>query len=266
MIPVLSVRGKTIPEAWENSLIILHKHGCDIKTEYDKPEDPPSKDCTMMIEVTNPLDEPRVHRCFPGLPQNLVNYVNEVLHGSKDNEIVSFLESKNTGRLYYTYHSRLFRYNPARFVPKDQIHEMCKILARVPYSRRAQAITWVPEYDLYSSDPPCLQRIWCRMTQVNKEGSPKWELDMNVLMRSNDAYQAAFMNMYAFVHLQMFIANEIGRMRNEPVRVGRYCHQADSYHIYGKDLNKFQGLLKRIEDTELKYRTWSTEQFSKYVK
>jgi len=50
-IPVLNVRGRSIAEAWENSLVELYKNGCDIKTMYDKPEDPPSKDSTMMITI-----------------------------------------------------------------------------------------------------------------------------------------------------------------------------------------------------------------------
>src|SRR5512135_2751009 len=48
-IPVLHVEGDCISRAWENSLIELHKHGCRIKTQYDKPEDPASIDATMLI-------------------------------------------------------------------------------------------------------------------------------------------------------------------------------------------------------------------------
>ncbi len=43
-IPVLNVEADCIARAWELSLIALHEKGCDLKTEYDKPEDPPSKD------------------------------------------------------------------------------------------------------------------------------------------------------------------------------------------------------------------------------
>jgi thymidylate synthase len=48
-IPVLFVKGTSLAEAWENSLIELHRQGCDIVTEYDKPGDPPSKDCSIMF-------------------------------------------------------------------------------------------------------------------------------------------------------------------------------------------------------------------------
>ena len=61
-IPVLHVEGDCIARAWELSLIELHEKGCDLKTEYDKPEDPPSKDATMIITITDPLsraDDPQ---------------------------------------------------------------------------------------------------------------------------------------------------------------------------------------------------------------
>ena len=65
-IPVLTAQGKGIAEAWENSLIVLNDHGCQIKTMYDKPEDPPSRDATMIITIEEPLSEPMIHKDFPG--------------------------------------------------------------------------------------------------------------------------------------------------------------------------------------------------------
>ena len=64
-IPTLFVRGKNLPEAWEKAVLECWYHGVAIKTEYDKPEDPPSKDCTMMLVVEDPFAEPRIHRAFP---------------------------------------------------------------------------------------------------------------------------------------------------------------------------------------------------------
>ena len=36
---------------WENAMLRLFESGCDIKTQYDKPSDPVSKDATMIITV-----------------------------------------------------------------------------------------------------------------------------------------------------------------------------------------------------------------------
>ena len=65
-IPVIKVEGATLPEAWEKAVIATWEDGLDIKTEYDKPGDPMSKDCTMVMVANDPMKEPRIHRAFPG--------------------------------------------------------------------------------------------------------------------------------------------------------------------------------------------------------
>ena len=70
-IPVLTARGRGIAEAWENSMIVLNERGCDIRTQYDKPEDPPSKDATMLLIVEEPLAEPMIHKDMTFLVRQL---------------------------------------------------------------------------------------------------------------------------------------------------------------------------------------------------
>ena len=83
-IPVLMAEGDCIARAWENALLRLYESGCDIKTQYDKPDDPPSKDATMIVTVHDPLAEPMIHRDFPGGFEELQEYVMEVCEGIKD--------------------------------------------------------------------------------------------------------------------------------------------------------------------------------------
>ena len=83
-IPVLMAEGDCIAQAWENALVLLYSSGCDIKTQYDKPDDPPSKDATMIVTVPDPLAEPMIHRDFPGGFEELQEYVMEVCEGIKD--------------------------------------------------------------------------------------------------------------------------------------------------------------------------------------
>ena len=83
-IPVLTAEGECIARAWENSLIRLHEAGCDVRTQYDKPGDPPSKDATMIISIDEPLREPMIHKDFPGGLEDLQEYVMEVCDGIKD--------------------------------------------------------------------------------------------------------------------------------------------------------------------------------------
>ena len=115
----------------------------------------------------------------------------------------------------------------------DQIRYVIEKLKQVPYSRRAQAITWQPWKDIYADSPPCLQRIWCRVVGD--------KLVMHVHMRSNDAMKASFMNMYAFTELQKLIAEELN------LETGYYLHVADSYHIYERDWRWAEVFTKQIE-------------------
>ncbi len=65
-IPVLTVEGRTLAEAYERALVALYREGVPMATQYDKPGDPPSLDSTMNITVLDPLAEPMIHKAFPG--------------------------------------------------------------------------------------------------------------------------------------------------------------------------------------------------------
>ena len=254
-IPVLHVEADAIARAWEQSLIELHRNGCDIKTQYDKPGDPPSKDATMVITVADPLRDPMIHKDFPGGPEELQEYVMEVLDGIKDH-LVRDPNDPQDSRWEYTYHQRLFGYQAPTLEPIDQIELLCRKLAEAPHTRRAQAVTWKVWEDNSCYDPACLQSVWCRVLEEDGEAV----LSMNVRFRSNDAYKAAFMNIFALVQLQRRIAERIAELSGRPVRVGRYCHLADSYHIYGSYFREFESrFLRALEKRTFEQRTMRYE-------
>ena len=268
-IPVLHVEADCIARAWEESLALLYKCGCDIKTQYDKPDDPPSKDATMIIAINQPLKEPMIHKDFPGGPEDLQEYVMEVSEGIKDHLVRDTRDPGDT-RWEYTYHQRLFAYQVPTFPPIDQIETLCEKLARTPYTRRAQAVTWKVWEDNDCYDPACMQSIWCRIVEESRSQGVKEStstaldssaprLCMNVRFRSNDAYKAAFMNIFALVQLQQKIARRVSALVGRSIAVGRYCHMADSYHLYGSYLQEFEArfltaLAKRsFEQRTLRY-------------
>ncbi len=189
--------------------------GCDIKTQYDKPDDPPSKDATMIVTIHDPLAEPMIHRDFPGGFEELEEYVMEVCEGIKDHCVRDPNDPADT-RWEYTYHQRLFQYEVPTLGPTDQIEHICRQLADAPHTRRAQAITWKVWEDTSCYDPACLQSVWCRIIE---EGGRR-VLSMNVRFRSNDAYKAAFMNMFALTRLQSRIAARIAELSGQPGGAG----------------------------------------------
>jgi thymidylate synthase len=238
-------------------MIELWRNGILVKTQYDNPNDPPSKDCTMMIEVENPLQEPRIHLSFPGGFVDLKKYEMEVVEGvhdyliDPDAKILKKASEAGSGRWDYTYPYRL---NDFPIITKEGIKHINQIaimvdkLSETPYTRRAQAITWIPSFDNLLTDPPCLQRVWGR---ILRDEMGVLRFNMNISWRSRDAYKAAFMNMYAFASLQKTIAQRIAEKIGEEVLLGRLCDFSDSYHIYGKNLKDAEGrLMNRIKRTE----------------
>ncbi len=230
---------RTLPVAWERAVIACWSEGESFPTQYDKPEDPQSRDVCAMIHVTEPLAEPRIHRAFPGGLEDLEKYRAEVLYGVHDHWI-----DPAAGKWEYTYHERLFEYDvPGLDKPINQIAQCVAMLRACGFTRRAQAVTWKAWEDMGIADPACLQRMHFRVQNGR--------LNMNVHMRSNDAFKAAFMNMYAFIELQVEIARDLG------VEVGSYCHIADSFHIYGSYFAEFEGFLKMVANRRPEDRVWA---------
>jgi thymidylate synthase len=234
-IPVLMIQGQNLAHVWECAVMETWRRGRPIKTQYDKPGDEPSRDCTMMMVVEDPLAEPMIHRDFPGGLEDLQEYCMEVIDGIKDH-LVRDQKDVNDHRWEYTYHQRLFSF-AAQGQIYDQIRIMATKLAENPHTRRAQAVTWKVWEDNDCYDPACLQSIWCRIVVDNND---MWWLNTNVRFRSNDAYKAAFMNMFALTKLQQLIAATVSDMTKRPVQLGRYVHQADSFHIYGSYFKEFE--------------------------
>ncbi|MGB2938164.1 MAG: thymidylate synthase [Phycisphaerae bacterium] len=239
----IHVKARTLPEGWETAVRRCWEEGGRFRTQYDKPGDPESRDVACLIHVAEPFAEPRIHKAFPGGLEDLEVYRAEVLYGVHDHWI-----APEEGKWEYTYHERLFRYEvPGRAEPIDQIEAVVRMLRETPHTRRAQAVTWQAWKDLGIADPACLQRMWFRI----EEGEGGGRLNLVVHIRSNDAFKAAFMNMYAFTELQREVARELG------VEPGEYLHVADSFHIYGSYFDEFEGFLRLVEKRPDRY--WTTD-------
>ncbi len=202
-----------------------------------------------MVTIDDPFAEPRIHKNFPGGPSELESYRQEVIAGIHDHWI-----DPAAGKWTYTYHERLFAYcpveeirnsnSPKPFPPFDQIQYIIDALAKTTYTRRAQAITWMPTADPQTDDPPCLQRIWCRLLT---DADEKLTLNMNTHWRSRDLYKAWFMNVYAMTELQRIIAESISKKIDRPVKVGRYVDISDSLHIYGSSLDNAAAEVEKMK-------------------
>lgn len=137
MAKVFFISKKNVGDAWLSAVGQVLFNGDDIKTEYDKPEDPPSKDATVLIEITAPFSNPimrkdkilmitskfgnsyEVYGCLAdtyliGSIQS--GYIEEIMDGVNDN-----LLSESDVSFPYSYHDRVYNYAP--FSLEDTIHK-----------------------------------------------------------------------------------------------------------------------------------------------
>jgi thymidylate synthase len=255
-IPVISVTKRTLAEAYEAALTAVYEQGTRFKTQYDKPDDPESMDCTMNITIEEPESDPMIHMAFPGGIDDLKEYVLE-LKGYKDHWTKNMNVEGDT-RWEYTYHGRMQNYGVWKELVDgesqevgpfkvDQVQSVIDKLSKQPFTRQAQMITWMPNIDLECYDPPCLQSLWYRI--LEDEDGIYW-LNCNIRFRSNDAWGANFMNMFGFVQFNKeVIAAGVAKNTGRIVKLGRLNWQADSFHIYGKDIKTAkERLFDRIAD------------------
>jgi len=217
------VTGKTLPEAYHKALIALEEEG-DILSCNDWGQR--QKEVSMTYVAEDPLAEPRVSRLYIGGFYELQQYVMEVLDGILDFKI-------GDGDCWeYTYHDRY----------AHQIPFILGELKRNPDTRRAVMNIRDFAVDSANNDPACLQSI----QYFIRDG----KLVCKVMMRSNDAARASFMNAFAFVMLQKRIADELG------IPVGSYTHRANSFHCYETNfplLQQYVCALKTKSEEDVTY-------------
>jgi len=208
----LFVRGASLPEAYHSALAALHENHDELPCpDYNTRQ----KEASMTFIVENPLAEPMISRLFIGDPRSLEQYRQEMLDGILDFEV-------EHGNWEYTYHRRM----------EQQIPWLIKELQRSPESRRAVILTR-GDHDPSSDSPACMQHLQFFI----RNGA----LHCKILFRSNDATKAAFMNAFALIMLQKRIADALY------VPVGSYTHRANSFHVYERDYDMFDGYVRRIE-------------------
>lgn len=224
----MQINAKSLAEAHIRACCEIYESGIEVLTEdgevtFECPE-------PMLIIIENPFFGDMVSPlCKFGI-QAMTQYADDLLYGG---------EVKDPDKPFvYTYHDRLFAYLSKAGIIDQIANIICK-LKEDPTSRRCEAVTWYPESDLNAGAPPCLQRMQF-MIRCGK-------LNLSVDFRSNDCLSAINQNMYAFAHLQKYVAQELG------IPVGMYTHYITSPHLYPcRDASELDGVRQAICNKHLK--------------
>lgn len=193
------VVAQTVGQAWLDILDTVMRFGMRKKTEYGNEM---KEVINLMTVVTD--EEPVQIRW-----EDFFNFTREELEAY----IPKILSDVQLMDVEYTYGQRL----RAHF-GRDQIKEITEYLKKVPFTRRAVAVTWDVERDLGNAKAPCLDLIQCLV----QEG----KLYMTVYFRSNDMFDAWPRNAFALRRMQGEIAQGVG------VGLGSLCILSSSAHIY----------------------------------
>lgn len=260
VLPIVNIGGNELlplAEAWEQSVIECWKKGVRIPTQYDQGSDPNSRDVSLRMAI-DPNGEPLFHRALPGGFYDNEIYVAEVVEGVHDYWI-----KPEEGKWQYTYHERMENYKvPGLEEPVNQLDYVVNGLAEAPHGRRIQITTWKPWEDAGISDPACLQRMWFRIFNHNGKSA---QLVMNCYMRSNDAFKAAWKNIYAFMEIGFLVARRLSERLGAEIVFAQYQHSADSYHIYGSYFDEFENFLDTTKTRTFEQRTWTREEARPYI-
>ena len=206
--PTNLIQASGLADAWGQAVNFVMKNGMEIKTEYG----PMSRDICSVIEIREPFAEPMLHPQFPTKELHVREYLRQ---WDRD------YDWKKQG-FEYNYMDRLINY-PSRGKDVDQLKAIKELLPQ-GVSRRRQAITWIPERDLFvKEDQPCLQRLWVRAIG---DGNA----EMHCMWRSRDLFAAWNSNM---IGLLTMIKREVLEPNSlKLVKVVDFCN---SLHIYEAD-------------------------------
>jgi len=253
-IPTIHVIADNIPQAHYRATKAVFEEGLDIRTQYDRKEednfiDPPSKDARALIFIKNPFNQPR----FPRISYcEIGKYIAEIM-GVKDHLVVPFEELKKgleTGDLStlwpYTYSQRLSAHPLESGRTLNQLDALVDRISENPITRRAVAMTGVPEIDnRLKEDMPCLRELHLR--GIEEDGA--MYLQMSTVWRSRDLFKAWPDNVIAVTFLQSELVRRLKEKTGKNWEVGSYSDYSTSLHLYGQDI-KEKGAAKYVEQGE----------------
>jgi len=266
-LPILFVEAETCGEAWEKAVEAVWYKGIEIEQHY---EDELSKEASVLVNVMEPLKEPRFSRkdlisvtmFLTGAerkkPYREKQYVRDLLDGDMDHRVLEGIES-------YTYHERLWNWGiiqpkhqellkakkltilklfdsstEKELKPGEGINQIAMLIQKAraeSISRKLQVTTWQPHKDLIISGAPCLQRLWIRIIEDKY-------MVLETAWRSRDLYKAFPANLVAITEVGKWLAEQLD------LEFVQYVDFSNSLHIYKSDYAEVERHFEIIKKRE----------------
>ncbi|KKN10482.1 hypothetical protein LCGC14_1036040 [marine sediment metagenome] len=280
MLETILISKHTVEEAWLSSLIEVINNGNLIKTEYDRKDDPPSFDATVMINIKYPLSKPikrngkvltikskfgNKYEVYGSIADTYLigsiqsGYIEEIIGGVNDH-----LVQESETSYPYSYHDRIFSYSAFSSEDSKHVsHWICKRFSDAEIQMKDFVFPRINQFKYiikklkqsgYSRRAQAI--TWRPYADPYRDDGPClqriWcriidnKLTMTTTWRSRDLFKAWEANVNGMIQLQKLIAEEL------EVEVGNYIDISNSLHIYGRDLRELIDILERILKREQK--------------
>lgn len=206
------ISGNNLDYVWKRGLNLILKYGIDIIDERNTK----TKEVLNLVSVIN---NP-INTYFSGIRPHITNEYKDAL-----------LNPINNG-FCYTYGERLLNWNyTSDNTGVNQIDVIINRLKNNKNTRRADAITWIPNIDMDSNEVPCLMLIDFKLRED--------KLNLTAVFRSHDYYGAFPYNFLALSSLLFYISNNINS------DIGNITIHSISAHIYETDLENVINIINK---------------------
>jgi len=220
------VEARDIPDAWFQLLDLCYQEGRDYLVGEGSYAN--SQFRRELDYVTCHIKYPQTRPLLPEIPPGL-GIPNPVPEGMDyiDRYLPYLLTDHVEANESYSYGSRLFgEVGIVRFpggaihnIQKSQVEEVIDKFKR-GYTNNQACMTIAQPSDIHLSDPPCCRSIDTRIYPDEEK------LHFIIYFRSWDLYSGLPANLAAIVHLQEYMANEIG------VEPGELICSSKGLHLY----------------------------------
>lgn len=212
MISETSIVARTIPEGWEESIVLLlSKEWPLIPTQRGVRA---REIAGLTIHVTEANAEPYASERYMFGDGFAERYCQRMTSLNPETIGISTRISRPDGR-YST-----------------QISKVVNLLKQTPYSRRAVLTLWDQAIDVDGEHPPCL----CSVQFLMRDDA----LTSVAYFRSNDAWMAALPDMLSLRMISLNVAKQLN------VPFASYIHVSASYHMYEPDILPAELAFERI--------------------
>lgn len=246
------VEARDLPDAWFQLVDLCYKEGRDYKVgegSYAGSQFRRELDY-VTVHIRQPWQQPLLPDIPPGLgipnpvPEGM-DYVNRYLpyiltDAIEENEAYTYgqrlfgktyLENTSSVPESLTGFTRVLDPSPS------QVEEVIAKFKR-GFANNQATMTIAQPSDIHLNDPPCLRQIDCRIypagvtgreTAVAEFTSDTSSLHFMIYFRSWDLWGGFPPNLAALVHLQEYMANEIGVAQGEFICASKGLHLYDMY-------------------------------------